>query len=129
MKRTGVRLHRLDQSRAQAAAKHSASPAYPMKSTGGCRIMPTSCKMGLRSRPSTGTSGRLRANGLEVVTRKSPRRPVTANITDCSRAMKSASPSGSSRRRTRPAAAAQSAIRSTHSSIEPSWPPQKAANL
>jgi len=83
--------------------------------------MPGSCSSGFRSRPSGGAGSR-RAKGLDVKAMKARKPAATRPSTPCTRAANTA---GRSRLRAATAADQADSIH-THSSSEPSWPPQVA---
>ena len=95
-----------------------------MYSIGGWATMPRSCSSGFRSRPSS-AAGISRSNGLDVSRMNSrnptPIRPITPRI-------RATIGCGKWRLNTLTANIQKLRINS-HSSIDPSWPPQNAAIL
>src|SRR3546814_8893426 len=59
-----------------ANAKTTEKPTYPIYSSGGCMINPTSCRSGFKSIPSRG-AGTRRSKGLELGNTKSKNLAVT----------------------------------------------------
>ena len=84
--------------------------------------MPGSCSSGFRSLPSSGTGTR-RSNGLDVVSMNRMKPMLTRPMMPSTRATK-----GCGRRRLHCATASIHTLSiASHSSSEPSWPPQTPA--
>ena len=83
--------------------------------------MPGSCSSGFRSRPSAGT-GKSRSNGFDVISRNSRKPNASQPITD---RMRATTFSGRCLLNVATAKVQKVSI-SSHSRIEPSWPPQTA---
>src|SRR5699024_1376169 len=93
-----------------------------MYSIGGCTTNPGSCNKGLRSAPSIGNQGNMRAKGFEVKSIKDKKPTAIMPIT----ASTLATIEAGTERLNKATAAPQAANIQIHNKSDPSWPPQIA---